>query len=288
MTADPKRHALINAGEMARLVEQVCVVSAGLMDREGRTIMHDARALGDDIQAVLLKLFAEHLSDTEPVQLTDMLPWHLRAQSALPPKSAPETAPVVELEPTGLGEVTVARPERLLAEARTGEFDPAKVESIGDGIALQTSAHPEGPPVDEDAGLTPSSLETVEVDASQFPLVIERVTHLDASAVVLARRGSLRKEVRIPQEVWGAADTAEKLLDVVAPIWDQQLFFRSSPLDDAYRAVLDAGLTWGAWPGAKQKGGLYASDKRLIWTNDEYLKLTPEALVALVQKRFSK
>ncbi len=118
MAAD--RHALINAGEMTRLVEQAVVVSLGLMDREGRTIGHDARSLRAAIQESLLTLFAAHLGDSLPVQTTDLLPWHLRREMhgggisavAVPPKSAPATAPVVELDPGIPGEGTAAQPER--------------------------------------------------------------------------------------------------------------------------------------------------------------------------------
>lgn len=78
--AQAQRHALINERQMAALVEAAVIVSLGLMDREGRTIGHDARRLGPAIQESLLAVFAAHLGDTLPVQTTDLLPWHLRRQ----------------------------------------------------------------------------------------------------------------------------------------------------------------------------------------------------------------
>lgn len=85
-----------------------------------------------------------------------------------PPKSAPETAPVVELEPSPTGgRGTAAQPERALrdAEAMRGVWN-------ADGVALIAAAHPEGPAIPEDISLTPSSLETVEVDLPE-ELIVE-------------------------------------------------------------------------------------------------------------------
>lgn len=158
------------------------------------------------------------------------------ARQAVPPKPAPATAPVVELEPGALSQGTVTQAER--------------------------------------------------------PLEIEAVTFERDEAVVFARRGSLQKVVRISQATWAAADTAEKLLAVIEPIWDRQLFSQAGPTDEAYRAVLDAGyVRWGNGPPGRIKASehhAYRPDgtSRLMWTSQEAQTLTPSALVALVQKRF--
>lgn len=148
----------------------------------------------------------------------------------------------------------------------------------------------------------PATAPVVELDAAppsqgtaaqaEQPLEIGAVTFERDEAVVFARRGSLQKAVRISQATWAAADTAEKLLAVIEPIWDRQLFFEACPTDEAYRAVLEAGyVRWGNGPPGRIKASehhAYRPDgtSRLMWTSQEAQTLTPPALVALVQKRF--